>query len=123
MALWLSLLYSSELKSSHFIVGEASVLEPPGEMRRLLHTIEYPLVSPESTAFSTGGASIQGPVLPAVGAPVELSSCSLSLEDSRSSVYAGGLGRGDQGRPVVIFLGYELLLLQPAAMEAKAESG
>ncbi len=122
MALWLSLLYSSELKSSHFIVGEASVLEPPGETRRLLHTIEYPLLSPESMAFSTCGASIQGPV-PVVGASVELSSCSLSLEDSRSSVYAGGLGRGDQGRPVVIFLWYELLLLQPAAMEAKAESG
>lgn len=119
MALWLSLLYSSELKSSHFIVGEASVLEPPGETRRLLHAIEYPLVSPESKAFSTGGASSQGPVLPVVG----VSSCSLSLEDSRSSVYAGGLGRGDQGRPVVIFLWYELLLLQPAAMEAKAESG
>lgn len=86
MALWLSLLYSSELKSSHFIVGEASVLDPPGETRRLLHAMAYPLASPESTTFRTGGASIQGAVEPAAGAEPEPSSWSLSLEVNRSSV-------------------------------------
>ncbi|TNN59977.1 hypothetical protein EYF80_029819 [Liparis tanakae] len=111
-------LWLRQLKSSHLMVGEFSVLEPPGDILRRLHTTEYTPESLESTDFSEWDVSIQ------VEAGGALSSGSLSfVAPSWSSGKAGGLGRGDQGRPVVIFRWYELLVPQPAAMEAKAESG
>lgn len=97
MPFGLSLLYSSVVKSSHLMVGEFSVLEPPGDILRLLHTTEYTPESVESTDFREWDVSIQ------VEAGGTLSSGSLSLViPSWSSGKAGGLGRGDQGRPVVI---------------------
>ncbi|CAG5886557.1 unnamed protein product [Menidia menidia] len=47
------------LESSHLMVGEFSVLEPPGDILRLLHTMEYTPESVESTDFREWDVSIQ----------------------------------------------------------------
>ena len=96
MPFGLSLLYSSVVKSSHLMVGEFSVLEPPGDILRLLHTMEYTPESVESTDFSEWDVSIQ---VEAGGAPLVrqlvLSGPQLVLGEGRGARTRGpGQARG-----------------------------